>query len=101
MPERRGPLASFEAAATADGYRECERCGVWVHPRSAPPFKCGQDCDTPGSEAAWLREEATVVSPSHCAGCGRRRGQRCVCDQIEPTTPTHEGPPDHIPAPGR
>ena len=56
MPERRGPLASFEAAATADGYRECERCGVWVHPRSAPPFKCGQDCDTPGSEAVWLRE---------------------------------------------
>ena len=39
------------------GYRECKRCRVWVHPNSAPPFKCGQDCDTPGSEAVWLREE--------------------------------------------
>ncbi|MCY4400875.1 MAG: hypothetical protein OXE96_16270 [Gemmatimonadetes bacterium] len=43
--------------------------------------------------------KAIELNDEHCSGCGAPKvGGTCVCDQIAPTTPTHYGPPDHVPA---
>lgn len=73
----------------AAGYVKCSGCNIYVHPTSAPPFDCGQDCDTPGSLAVFRREEAERepdppkrrCDPCRAAYRVGHRFDRQFCDQ--------------------
>ena len=69
-----GVHEQFKRDAEAAGYAACSRCGLYLHPKGAPPHRCPvAGCVTPGAMGA--KPEG---APAECAVCHKAEAVTAV-----------------------